>query len=72
MDIVHHLLGDLPGDLILHLVQLPAHHLATLVKHLGNLVGHMATEWESVTTNQSTNLHREAPFNEALPYLGIA
>ena len=37
------LLGELPGDLILHLMYLPIHHLVTLVIHLATQVGHLAT-----------------------------
>ena len=41
-DHVLNLLGELPGDLILHLVHLPVHHLVTLVNHLAALVRHLA------------------------------
>ena len=34
----HDLLGELPGDLTLHLVHVPVHHLVTLVNHLATLV----------------------------------
>ena len=35
---------DLPGDLILHLVHLPLHHLVTLVGNLATPVSHLATD----------------------------
>ena len=41
-DHVLDLLGELPGDLILHLVHLLGHHLVTLVNHLAALVRHLA------------------------------
>ena len=37
------LIGELLGDLILHLVHLPVHHLVTLVNHLATLVAPLAT-----------------------------
>ena len=42
LDHVLNLLGKLTGDLILHLVYLPVHHLVTLVNHLAALVRHLA------------------------------
>ena len=38
------LLPDLLGDLFLHLVHLPVHHLTTVVNHLVTLVNHLATQ----------------------------
>ena len=43
-DYVLDLLSELPGDLILHLVHLPIHHLVTLDNHLATLVGRLATQ----------------------------
>ena len=34
----HDLLGELPGDLTLHLVHVPVQHMVTLVNHLATLV----------------------------------
>ena len=48
-DHVLDLLGELPGDLILHLVHLLGHHLVTLVNHLATLGGQLATQVDQQT-----------------------
>ena len=44
------------GDLVLHLVHLPVHHLATLVRHLATLVDEqqIPTEWLATLVDQHT------------------
>ena len=48
-DHVLDLIGELPDDLILHLVHLPVHHLVTLVNHLAALVRHLANIMDQQT-----------------------
>ena len=55
-DHVLDLLSELPGDLILHLVHLPVHHLVTLVNHLATLVGQLVTQVDQQTQENGYHL----------------
>jgi len=56
MSHVLNLLGELPGDLILHLVYLPVHHLVTLVNHLAALVRHLANLVDQRTQHNGNHI----------------
>ena len=50
------LIGELPGDLILHLVHLLGHHLVTLVNHLAALVRRLAKRVDQRTQQNGNHI----------------